>query len=156
MKHHYSLEIDAPAERVFAWLGDSERALRWVPNLVESEDLEITPSKIGSRFRHVYVERGRRMEMQGKVTAYEPPRRFACELQSEMFDLTVDYRLESLGNRTRLTQKSETRFNSLPMRLIGALLMPLMKKASLRGLEDSFGKLKRLSENAPDSTASTP
>jgi uncharacterized protein YndB with AHSA1/START domain len=154
MKNRYSLEIEAPPERVFAWLGNSERALRWVPNLVESEDLEITPSKVGSTFRHVYLERGRRMEMQGTVTAYEPHRRFACELRSNMFDLSVDYRLESLGHRTRLTQESETHFKGLPLRLIGALLTPLMKKAAQRGLADSFGKLKRLAEAADEPAAS--
>jgi uncharacterized protein YndB with AHSA1/START domain len=155
MKNRYSLEIDAPPERVFAWLGNSERALRWVPNLIESEDLEVTPSRIGSTFRHVYQERGRRMEMRGTVTAYETDRHFACELTSDMFDLSVDYRLESMGRRTRLTQESETHFKSLPLRLIGALLTPLMKKASQRGLADSFGKLKRLAEAADEPPART-
>ena len=119
MKNRYSLEIDAPPQRVFAWLGDSERALQWVPNLVESEDLAVTENKIGSTFRHVYLERGRRMEMQGAVIAYERDRRFACELRGEMFDLTVNYALEDLGGRTRLTQESETRFRGLPMKVLG-------------------------------------
>ena len=147
MKNRYSLEIDAPPQRVFAWLGDSERALQWVPNLVESEDLAVTENKIGSTFRHVYVERGRRMEMQGAVTAYERDRRFACELRGEMFDLTVNYALEDLGGRTRLTQESETRFRGLPMKILGVLLTPLMRRAARRNLDDTFLKLKRLAED---------
>src|SRR5690606_2887321 len=62
MKNTFSIDIEAPPERVFAWLGDGERAKQWVPNLVENEDLTKTPNVVGSTFRHVYIERGKRME----------------------------------------------------------------------------------------------
>jgi uncharacterized protein YndB with AHSA1/START domain len=148
MRNIYSIEIQAPPERVFHWLNDSKRAMRWLPNLVEGEDLVRTATGVGTTFRHVYEERGRRMPMQGKVTAYESNRRLRSELSGDLFDLTVDYRLESVGNCTRLTQESQTRFKSMPMRILGAVLMPLMKKASVRALDESLGKLKLLAEDA--------
>jgi uncharacterized protein YndB with AHSA1/START domain len=146
MKTTYSLEIEAPPERVFEWLGHAQRALEWVPNLVESEDVDVTPSKIGSTFRHAYLERGRRMEMHGKVTGYEPNRRLTIEMQGEAFDLWVDYRAEDLGGRTRLTQESEVKFKSLAMRIVAALMRPLIAKAARQQQAESFAKLKRLAE----------
>ena len=147
MKNIFSIEVDAPPERVFAWLGDGERAKQWVPNLVESDDLERTPNGVGSTFRHVYVERGRRMEMHGKVVAHEPPDRLAIALTGP-FDLYVEYQLDDLAGRTRLTQRSEVRFKNRAMALAALLMRPLMRKASSKQTEESFGKLKRLIESA--------
>lgn len=147
MKNIFSIEVDAPPERVFAWLGDGERAKQWVPNLVESDDLERTPDGVGSTFRHVYVERGRRMEMHGKVVAHEPPDRLAIALTGP-FDLYVEYQLDDLAGRTRLTQRSEVRFKNRAMALAALLMRPLMRKASSKQTEESFGKLKRLIESA--------
>ena len=145
MKNSHSIEIDAPPERVFYWLDDAERGMKWVPNIVENEDLEVTENKIGSTFRQVYLERGRRMDMQGVITGYEPNRRFTLEISGESFDLHVDYRLEGLEGRTRLTQDSAVRFKGF-FRIIGPLLVPLVKKSSKKQLEESFAKLKKLAE----------
>lgn len=147
MKTTYSLEIEAPPERVFHWLGHAKRALEWVPNLVESEDLEVTTNKVGSTFRHVYLERGRRMEMHGKVTAFEPNRRLTIEMRGDAFDLWVDYRAEDSGGRTRLTQESEARLKGFGMRIIAGLMRPLIAKAARQQQAKSFEKLKRLAES---------
>lgn len=146
MKNVHSIDIDAPPARVFAWLGDGERAKEWVPNLVENEDLVRTPDVVGSTFRHVYLERGRRMEMHGKIVGYEPPRRLALTL-SGPFELDVEYVLDDLGEgRTRLTQHSEVRFKSRVISILGALMQPLMKRAASKQAAESFGKLRRLVE----------
>ena len=141
----YSIEIDAEPEQVFCWLGDAERGLQWIPNLVENEDLEVTEEKVGSTFRQVYDERGRRMEMTGKVTGYEPNRRLACEINGDSFELQLDYRLEDLGGRTKLTQDCTVRFKGF-FKILGPLMMPFVKKSSMKQHEESFAKLKSLVE----------
>ena len=121
--------------------------MEWMPTLVEAEDFEVTAGKVGSKFRHVYLENGRRMEMHGTVTAYEHPRHLASELRGDAFDLFVDYRLEDLGGRTRLTQEFEVLMKSTVMKVIGALMRPIMRKASRKQLETSFSRLKALAES---------
>ena len=146
MPNVYSIEINATPERVFYWLDDSQRILQWVPNIVENEDLEVTEDKVGSTFRQVYDENGKRMEMQGVVTAYTPNRQVACDICGDIFDLSVDYQLEDLGEKTRVTQTASVRFKGFIMKTIGPLLMLFAKKSSTKQLEDSFAKLKELAE----------
>ncbi len=152
MKNNYSIEIEAPPERVFYWLDDAERVMKWVPNIVENEDLVVTEEKIGSTFRQVYLENGRRMEMHGEVTGYEANRRLTTEISGDVFDLLVDYHLEDLGGRTRLTQDSEVRFKGF-FKIIGPIMTPFVRKASLKQLEESFATLKTLSERSDEERA---
>lgn len=70
------------------------------------------------------------------------------------FDLYLDYRLEDLGGRTRLTQDSEVRFKGF-FRIVGVIVTPLVRKSSMKQLEDSFAKLKRLSETPDEQSADT-
>lgn len=147
MRTQGSVEIDAPPERVFYWIDDAERVKAWLPNLVESEDLEVTGNRIGSTFRQVYLENNCRMEMQGVVTGYEPNRRLACEMHSNGFDLTVDYRLEDLGGRTRLTQDSQVRMKGL-WRIVGLVMGPFLRRSSQRQLDQALATLKRCVEQA--------
>ena len=128
--------------------------MKWVPNVVENEDLEVTENKIGSTFRQVYLENGRRMEMSGTVTGYEANRRLTLEINGDAFDLFLDYRLEDLGGRTRLTQDSTVRFKGF-LKIIGPIMTPFVKKSSMKQLEDSFATLKGLAESGPEEEAAT-
>ncbi len=146
MKTTYTIEIAAPPERVFHWLEDNERVMRWVPNLVESEDLELTPEKVGSTFRHVYVENGKRIEMHGMVAAYAPNRRLTCDIIGDAFELTIDYTLDYANGNTRLTQDTEIRVKRWFVKLVFRLFASAIRKSMLKQLEQSFVKLKELCE----------
>lgn len=149
MKNIFSLDIVAPPERVFACINEGANLMRWIPNLVENEVVVATQAVLGSKFRQVYVENGRRMEMHGEVIGFERNRYLACDIRGQAFDLAVEYRLEDLGRSTRLTQTSEVLFKSLPMRIIGTILSPFLKKASRQQAEAGFDKLRQLAESAP-------
>ena len=146
MKNSYSIEIEATPERVWYWLDDAERAMKWLPNIIENEDLEVTENKIGSTFRQVYLEHGRRMEMHGVVTEYEANRRLTCDISADSFDLHLDYRLEDLDGRTRLTQDSEVRFKGFFWKIMGTIMTPFIKGSSKKQLADCFATLKKLAE----------
>ena len=146
MKNRLSVEIEAPCEGVFAWLNDAQRVMQWVPNVTENADLQVTEDGVGSTFRQVYLERGRRMEMHGLVTGYEVNRRLTLEIRGDAFDLFLDYRLEDLGGRTRLTQDSVVRFKGL-LKIIGPIMAPFVRKLATKQLEESLAKLKALAES---------
>jgi uncharacterized protein YndB with AHSA1/START domain len=145
MKNCYTIEIDAAPEAVFRFLDNPDNGMKWLPNITENENLEETDEKVGSRFRQVYVENGRRMEMFGTITEYEQDRRMAMEITGDLFDLDVDYRLEDLDGRTKVIQNSEVHFKGM-MKIMG-FFMGLFSKLSSKKREDpSFAKLKELIE----------
>ena len=128
MKNTDSIQIDAPRARVFTLINDPESLKQWIPNLIENDIIVNTEAGVGSKFRQVYLENGRRMEMEGVVTAYEQDRHLACHIRGKPFDLLVEYQLEDISGGTRLTQDSEVIFKSLPMQVMGFFMKPMMKK----------------------------
>ncbi len=146
MKTTYSIDLNVAPEKVFHWLDDPKRVMQWVCNVEENENLHETEDKVGTKFRQIYVENGRRMEFHGTVTAYEENKRLAIEMQSKGFDLDVDYRLEKIAVGTRLTQNSQVHFKGL-MKFIMPLFAPFMKKSGEKQLNEDFNKLKTLCEN---------
>ena len=95
-----SVDIQASPEQVFRWIDDPACSRQWILNLVEDEIIEETPSKVGSTWRQVYEENGRRMEM----VVYEPNKRLSCVIRGQMFDLDEDYQLQDFGGSTRSIQ----------------------------------------------------
>ncbi len=150
MKTTYSVEIDAPPARVFHFIEDSDRVMEWLPNIVENENTEVTPEKVGTKFRQVYVENGRRIEMQGVVTKFEKDRRLACAITGNRVDLNVDYQLVDLDGRTRLTQVTDIFFKGFFVRLIFKMAARFSSKASAQPLDERFAKLKQLAEASDD------
>ena len=149
MKQSHHLELEAPPEKVFFWLDDSDRVMQWAKGVVENEDLTTTEEGVGSTFRQVYEENGRKMEFQGTCTAYEKDKRLAIHMTGKMFDLDVDYRLDDLGGRTRLTQVSEVRWKGL-MKLFSPIMSWMAKKQGDDCLTEDFGRLKSLVENGAE------
>ena len=149
METTYSIEIDTTPDRVFYWLDDPQRVMKWLSSIVENENLHETRDKVGTTFRQVVDENGRRMEVHGTVTAYETNERLAIHLNAKGFEVDAEYRLMKIAGGTRLSQTSEVHFQGF-MKLMGPLIAVFMKKAWLKQLEKDFGKLKTLCENGAD------
>jgi len=146
MKTSKTTQIDAPAATVFLWLEDDDRLKKWVPNIVEDEPLLETPEKVGSKFRQVFLENGRRMEMIGEITEFVENERLRVYITGKMFDLDVDYILEPLSDtQTQLTQDSEIKFKGFMM--LFAPIMFLMSKFSSNDPQAAaHEKLKEMAE----------
>ena len=114
MRTTSNITINAPASLVFLWLEDNERLKKWVPNLVEDEALVETPEKVGSKFRQVFVESGKEMEMIGEITEYIENERMCVAMTGKMFDLGLEYTFsEPEPAQTNLTQNTTIKFNGL-------------------------------------------
>ena len=81
MKSSKTTLINAPAHIVFPWLEDNDRLSQWVPNIIEDEALTETPEKVGSTFRQIFLEGGKRMEMIGEITAYTENKRMRVDMR---------------------------------------------------------------------------
>ena len=138
--------IDAPAEIVFLWLEDSDRLKQWVPNLVQDESIVETPQKIGSKFRQVFVEKGRTMEMTGEITEYVENGLLRVIMTGDMFGLDVGYRLKSLSDaQTEVTQDTQIKFKGFS-KFVAPIFMLLSKLSSKNPQAQAHAKLKEMAE----------
>lgn len=146
MKANSKLTINAPAKTVFLWLEDAERLRKWVPNIVEDEALVETPDKVGSKFRQVYLENGKRMEMIGEITEYTQDKSMRVDILGDMFDLDVAYTVTEIGPaQSELTQNTHIKFKGV-MKLFSPIfsLISMFKSGSPQ--DESLAKLKTMAE----------
>ena len=145
MKLTYTMDINSTPEIVFSWLGTPERAMMWQTSVSKTEILHETPNMIGTTFREIVEENGRRVEMNGVVTDYRKDQVLAMHLDSKYNNVDVEYRLEEIGGRTRLTMISNIRLRSF-LRVFSIILWPAFKKKLLGQLNREYASLKELCE----------
>jgi len=144
MKSQASVEIDRPIDEVFRLTVD--HVAEWSIVVVEDEVLDQTPDRVGSTFRTVTEDHGRRMEFDGVVTRHEPPRNSAVQMTGKHFDIEADYRFDDLGGgRTRVTQSSTVNGKGL-LSLAFTLFGWLMSKSSCKAAQDEMESLRRYCE----------
>ena len=150
MRNEGSVEIDRPIEDVFRLTND--RIAEWSILVVEDEVIDETPEGVGTTFRTVTEENGKRMEFQGVVTRYEPPHVNAVRMTGKMFDIEAEYTFEDLSGRTRVTQRSNVTGKGF-FRLFLVLVGWMMNKASCKALDKELNSLKRFCEEQPSTAA---
>jgi uncharacterized protein YndB with AHSA1/START domain len=106
MKISYTGDINNTPEKVFDRLNNPERAMAWMSSVSKTELLHATTDKVGMTFREVVEENGQWSELHGVVTDYRPNQLIAFHLCGRFSVVDVEYRLEGIENRTRLTQNA--------------------------------------------------
>jgi uncharacterized protein YndB with AHSA1/START domain len=145
MKITYSIEIDSPPEQVFYWIGDPERAKVWMTSVTHTETLHQTPDWVGTTFREVVEDDEGSTELHGVVTGYQPNRSMGFHLSGKYNVADVEYHLEDIGGRTRLTQQTAMRFKGLAG-VLSVFMGPVFKRQIVAQLDAEFARLKELCE----------
>lgn len=145
MESRTSIEIDRPIEHVFKVT--TERVAEWSIVVVEDEAIHETPDWVGTTFRCVTEDRGKRMTFEGVVTVHDPPTKHAVEMTGEHFDIHARYAFESLddGMRTRVTTDSDV-YGKGFFKVMFALCGWMMKKSTCDAGMKELESLKRLCE----------
>lgn len=146
MQNQATVEINRPIEEVFRLTND--HVADWSIVVVENEILEQKPEGVGTTFRTVTEDHGRRMEFQGVVTRYAPPHASAIRMTGDAFDIQAEYAFEDLGGRTRVTQTSTVTGKGF-FRVFLFLCGWLMKKSSCKATEKELNSLKQFCEQQP-------
>lgn len=136
MQTETSVVINRPIEQVFELTNN--HVAEWSTIVVEDEIIEDKKGDVGTRFRVVTEERGRRMEFQGIATSHDPPSSTSSRLIGPYFDIDVIYLFEDLRGRTKVTQVSEvtaTGFAKIMMKLKGWMMKNSSCNAQLNELE---------------------
>jgi hypothetical protein len=149
MQTQGSVEIDRPIQEVFDYT--TNNVAEWSNIVVEDQVIDKKPEGVGTTFRLVTEDRGRRMLFVGVVTRHEPPTTHAVLMKGKYFGMEADYSFEDLGGRTRVTQRSTVTAKGF-MKVMFLLMGWLMKKSSCDALEKELLNLKRLAEKRGKST----
>jgi uncharacterized protein YndB with AHSA1/START domain len=136
-----SIFINRPIEQVFAFISDSQNRSKWQANLVKSEKITDGSVRLGTQLREFRRMGRREVETQVEVTAFEFNRHFSTKTITKPL-VTDNYSFESENGGTRV-QHQYTMTTSGIMRLFE----PLIARPIKNGLNESFGKLKRLLES---------
>jgi uncharacterized protein YndB with AHSA1/START domain len=144
----FTIQIDAPPERVFEELSHVERHPTWA-----NPKSEMTMEQTGgdgpgttATYRSSGVFTGKAVSADIKVAAYDPPRRFAIRLdqhQEGKKDVWYqnDYTLEAAGGGTKVTKHLTGGLNPIIFFIAG----PAIKKDAMTSLRN----LKQIVESKP-------
>jgi uncharacterized protein YndB with AHSA1/START domain len=147
---NFTIQIDAPPERVFEELSHVERHPSWA-----NPKSEMTMQQTGgdgpgatSTYRSTGVFTGKAVSADIKVTAFDPPRRFTFRLdqhQEGKKDVWYenDFTLQPSGNGTTVTKHLTGGLNPIIFFIAG----PAIKKDAMASLRN----LKQLVESKPAS-----
>lgn len=127
MKTQLSIDIDHPLGEVFQ--RTVHDVTKWSITCVEHEMLKGTAEGVGSKFRLVTDDNGRRMEFKGTVTEHAASSRSRIYLENKSMDLDVLYTFHETMTGTRVTQMSHARGNGL-FRIILPVMGLMMKKSA--------------------------
>jgi len=137
-----SIDINRPADDVFAYVSDQSNSPLWQPGLLEVRRTTEGPIGVGTRHTFVRTFMGRRMEASNEYTRYEPNTVVAFEFTGGGMAGQGSYVVEQAGvGRTTLTSRVELRPSGLLR-----LAEPLMRASLRRDMKATLGKLKSLLE----------
>ncbi|MFC1481688.1 SRPBCC family protein [Candidatus Neomarinimicrobiota bacterium] len=147
MKISNTIEIRSTPEDVFYWLEDPGRAKEWMTSVSETEIIKETPKMVGTTFREIIEENGRKTEMRGVVTEFVSNKRLAFYLEGDFNSTDVCFILEGRDEMTKLTQNAEVHFRGVT-RVFSLFLGPFFKKKIMNQARSEFARLKELCEQA--------
>lgn len=143
-----SVVIGSPAPDVWDVVSDPATHTSWRPALREFRQVSNGPLGVGSRIREVLSWRGRDIEIEDEVTAFDPPRRLALRGGWKTADFDVDFRLEPEADGTRVTME----WPLYPKSFLLKVAAPLMGGAMRKATREELALLKEYVEERARST----
>ena len=145
MKSLGSVEINCPIDHVFDQT--INHVEQWCSIVVSDEIVEDhNGGDVGTTFRTITEENGRRMEFDGRVTRHAPPYGHSIKMVGDGFEIEVDYDFENVMGLTRVTQASTVHGKGV-FRLLFGVLGWAMKGAHCKTTEKQLAVLKQICES---------
>jgi len=145
MKLSFSIDIESSPEEVFSWIKDPEKAKEWMTSVSEGEMLSGDPNTVGSTFREVVRDQNGETELLGVVTGFQENEMISFHLSGKYNTVDVEFRVEKIGERTRLIQTADIRWRGL-MKVMVIFLGKRIEKEITAQSQREFAALKALCE----------
>ncbi len=142
IKLDFSESIQAPVERVFAYVTDFRTAAEWQDGVIESTQTPDAPTQVGTKLKTVRMLMGQRLEAAGEVTEFVPNEKFAFKSTSGPIQFSFDQKFASTDGGTKLDIHVEMEASGFLKVAEGAIAGNLKKQ-----FEDQAKKLKEIMES---------
>jgi len=131
-----SITINAPVEKVFAYIEDPMNELEWIPSLVEVQD--VTGRGVETHFRWAYKMAGMRLEGESTNTEYIPNERIVTQSKGDIVS-TWTLTFESHDGGTKLNFVIEY---TIPVPVLGKLAEALVLRQNEREADLALANIK--------------
>ncbi len=145
MRITYEKMISQPAEAIFPWIAEPQKAMRWQKNVKGGEIIINKPEVIGTTFRETIEEDGNTLEMHGTITKYVQNRCIGFHLESKIHEFDVTYSLEEINKKTRFCIEAIITWK-FPMNIVSLFAGKKMKEGLVRQLESETLDLIKMCE----------
>ena len=133
-----SIHINAPVEKVFAYMHDPRNMPEFWPSMVEVKDVKETPEGVGATFSWAYKMAGMRFEGSSETTEYIPNRRTVTR-STKGIQSTFVWTYDAEAGGTKVTSEAEY---AVPIPLLGKLAEPFILKQNEHEAEAMLANLK--------------
>jgi uncharacterized membrane protein len=142
-----SAHVDAPVERVFAYLRDPMSNLKWLPGMMEVT--KVSGEGVGARFRWVYRMAGIAVEGESTALEFVPNERFVTESRSGILSTwTWDFAPKDGGTKIDLTVDYV-----VPIPVLGKLAEAVVVKQNERVLDTALENIRSRMEETYEQKA---
>ena len=144
MKVTVEVDIERPADEVFAYLEDAENNPKWIPNMRSCRWTTLRPIGLGSRYEQVSRFLGRDVHTNFEVTRHEPGRLITIESrEGSSFPITVTRSVERRGEAA-CHAREDTEGDASGFYSIAE---PLMRPMVVRNIRRIYRNLKTMMES---------
>jgi uncharacterized membrane protein len=137
-----SIEIDAPVERVFSYLEESESNVEWLPGMMEVKEVEKTENHVGTHFRWTYKMAGLRFQGETTVMEHVANQKIVTQTKGGIRS-TWTFTFQQQGDGTKLTIKVDY---TVPVPVLGKLAEALVLKQNEREAALALSNIKERME----------
>ena len=142
MVFQYEVEIDKPVSEVYRAFNNPDNMPRWLTGFQRFEPISGEPGRPGSTARHVYLERGRTVELIETITLHEPEKRFEGRLEGQGVNCAMQVEFVDKGDTTIVRARSDFRSRSFLM----SLMLPFVGKGIRERQGSDLRRFKELIE----------
>ena len=136
------VKINKPVKEVFADFQNVDLMKQWMPEVKSIEILEEKPNKVGSTYRVVVDNQGRKVTMTEEILAFEANKRITFHFDAESILKIDDYVFSSEGNSTKIKQTTTCTSESYIM----SCLLPYFKSKPKNISQQYLEQFKKVSE----------
>ena len=103
-----TIVINAPIEKTFSVFNDTTRMREWMPEMVLMQNISGAENEVGSKWKTIFRDHERDIEMTETVTGFKTNELFAFNLQNEVMNSDNEIRFAAVGNTTEI--KAHTKY----------------------------------------------